>query len=347
MLMTHPFLLHAVLAYSASHLEYLSNSASRPDRMALIAAYHTQRAQDLYALRLNAYKSGPSLPPPWCESQLDEMDALVAACMILNSLFYHMNVRDAPQSAWTLSPLQPSSECAYQSGCEVSCEWLTRISGMIEILRLSQFRHRLSQSNSCWFPILEESLVSRQRRDRARCDETDRTPLGQHELAASDPVKAIPALFNLVLSGHQPAYSTALSMLTPLLGLDPRDLDNFSRFVPFAAMLDDDFVKLVNQRPPDPIALLILGHWFVRMGQVPHWWCKTRGQGEAMAIAWYVDAVVRPAAAHPAFGGVEVLMRGGWWNETLPLLECALQEFKETAGIETEPVFGVERGAWI
>ncbi len=43
----------------------------------------------------------------------------------------------------------------------------------------------------------------------------------------------------------------------------------------------------VRRPDPDPIALLILGYWFDRIGEVPHWWCGKRGKGECVAIlAW-------------------------------------------------------------
>lgn len=48
----------------------------------------------------------------------------------------------------------------------------------------------------------------------------------------------------------------------------------------------------VSRPDPDPVALLILGYWFDRIGEVPHWWCGRRGKGECTAILAWLKALM-------------------------------------------------------
>lgn len=116
----HRFLLHAVLAYAASHVDFLhtSNSTRSYSQMTTTAAYHGQRALQLYRDKIAWYRhhsrqgyatleGGPECGDQWQRllnikqmaeegyaedvdhRQREDMDALVGTCLMLTSLFYH------------------------------------------------------------------------------------------------------------------------------------------------------------------------------------------------------------------------------------------------------------------
>ncbi|KPI37338.1 uncharacterized protein AB675_10345 [Cyphellophora attinorum] len=122
MLLRHKFLLHTVLAFSASHLDYLGSGPSSIKRMTKTAAYHSHRAIHLYGDRIAWYQTQASQPRKMQEAnswlhilapdtdadrpqeEREDMDALVAACMMLTSLFFHPK-EGTGMTSWTLSIL--------------------------------------------------------------------------------------------------------------------------------------------------------------------------------------------------------------------------------------------------
>jgi hypothetical protein len=122
MLLRHKFLLHTVLAFSASHLDYLGSGPSSIKRMTKTAAYHSHRAIHLYGDRIAWYQTQASRPQQmqdadsWLrilgaepdanrsQEEREDMDALVAACMMLTSLFFHPK-EGTGATSWTLSIL--------------------------------------------------------------------------------------------------------------------------------------------------------------------------------------------------------------------------------------------------
>jgi hypothetical protein len=115
LLMTHPFLMHAVLAFSASHLGYLQNNDAAPSANET-GVYHTRRALALYGGRIRWYQTrGPNEQPTYQlyaqriegkaqilpENVAGEMDALLVTSVLLTSLFFH-NGNEAHMTSWIL-----------------------------------------------------------------------------------------------------------------------------------------------------------------------------------------------------------------------------------------------------
>lgn len=190
-----PFLLEAVLAFSASHMSYLKQEQTtkmpRERQMSIAATWHITRALRGYGRKINDFLA---LAPPPERAEEDErkgMDALVAACLMLTSLFFHINWSNDQTQIWS-SLLMPDETCAastegvgdglgsYPRGLgnpvfflnsvpgiseppalvaarspRPKCEWLTNVTGMSVIISLPQFR--LHVNESIWYPFLAEA----------------------------------------------------------------------------------------------------------------------------------------------------------------------------------------------
>lgn len=94
--MAHPFLLHTVLAFSSSHLGYVSRDTPTNGTMVLTASYHTQRALRLYSEQIWLHQRDRDHTRMQAPTGREEMDALFASCIMLTSLFYHFGESNLP-----------------------------------------------------------------------------------------------------------------------------------------------------------------------------------------------------------------------------------------------------------
>lgn len=116
----YPFLLDTILAFSANHVTYLGQrqrpEASKMKQMNFTATWHTLRALRGYGRTLNNYQDelyasrsrGNGKPMPRSQRGLgtrqdrrQEIDALIAACLMLTSLFYHVVETDEQSRVWS------------------------------------------------------------------------------------------------------------------------------------------------------------------------------------------------------------------------------------------------------
>ena len=291
MVMTYPFLTHAVLAFSATHLHHLSPRNAVSHGITKAAAYHTQRALTLYSRCI----SSPALRgQSGCLITIAEMDALIGTCVMLTSLFYHVNEPDlCTQNAWTLGPSPGTGMMSYldKMSSNNNIDWVTyvprELSGLNILLQVDAFRKQLSRS--AWFPFFAEASPEHAPGDNPK---TSQLKARRDAAAQTDPNTLVPHLTSLILASTNPAYATALSSLTPLFVLDPQDTDNFSSFITWPITLSEGFSDLLREAKPDVPCLLLRGYWFDRMSRIPHWWCQERGKGEVRAVRRYIDAVV-------------------------------------------------------
>ena len=375
MLMAHPFLLHTVLAFSSSHLGYISRDSPTQDTMVLTASYHTQRALRLYSEQIRFHQQDRDHTRMQASSGLEEMDALFASCIMLTSLFYHVGESNLPRRSWAVSTPDPISSTG---ACEPRIDWLTNTSGLTILFSMPQFKTRLAQS--VWLPFIQEAGRLNGRRsgvDQAALKTSSsgsssntaskttsstssafsmnntpfRTVHDFYQKPVSPPATSFANLPNIpaqllrlaLLAPNASIYCPALVLLDPLLALDSTNLDYFGAFISWPSRLSADFVALLRRKEqsttlaygdglfacsrmrstnlahsncdhnamttdfampeaptsppmtrsdPDPVALLILGYWFDRIGEVPHWWCGRRGKGECTAILAWLKALV-------------------------------------------------------
>lgn len=141
LLLRHRFLLHTVLAFAASHLEYLQNTSNGQcptSRLAATASWHSQRGLRLYGDKISWYQakststqkiqdadmwfsllSGENTSNASAEER-DDMDAMVACCVMLTSLFFHCpwDTESQAEVSWTKSilPMPEGSAQTSQPG---------------------------------------------------------------------------------------------------------------------------------------------------------------------------------------------------------------------------------------
>ena len=200
LVMQFPFLLEAVVAFSASHMSYLkqSKSGAVPSNMGIVAAWHIVRALRGYGQKISDLQGREAIKISAHQQdglyERKGMDALVAACLILTSLFYHVSWSNHQPQLWSslwsparimhsttghsanyspapaggvpvpmpngVVPTPLKSSPAGQSGPYSSttstpqCDWLTNVTGMSIVLTLAQFREHLP--HSIWYPFLAE-----------------------------------------------------------------------------------------------------------------------------------------------------------------------------------------------
>jgi hypothetical protein len=237
----------------------------------------------LYADRIRLHQKDVNHDLMRDSSGVEEMDSLFAACIMLTSLFYHINEVDLPHTSWTVSP--PNQ--AYQDGrCEPGIDWLTNTSGLSILMQLKQFHQRLGES--VWLPFIVESTQVNGLRPRMspkmnvsfpppsdgtrfpstassstsgnstppyslpqRAHDFQAPPLRLPELAPATLPDIPPHLLALVLiSPNLSIYSPALFPLQKVLSLDPANLSNFAAFISFPSLLSPELIALVRQRNP-------------------------------------------------------------------------------------------------
>lgn len=137
--MQFPFLLDTILAFSASHVTYLGqkrrSTASDRREMSVAAAWHTLKALRGYGETISDYHgeqqavgraanenrtaaSQHDLRATHDERQ--QLDALVAACIMLTSLFYHVDWTNDQAHIWSSIWMPDEAEDAITMGKNVS-----------------------------------------------------------------------------------------------------------------------------------------------------------------------------------------------------------------------------------
>ncbi|KIV79514.1 hypothetical protein PV11_07071 [Exophiala sideris] len=124
----HPFLLHSVLAFSATHL---GEWESCRHVFTASATYHMSRALCLYLGQMDSI------------TDLQTLDAMLSTCMILTSLAYYGAINDTSDS-WIFGTHSTSHY-----------DWLTVTSGLGFLLRQAEAQRYIHES--FWLPIIIES----------------------------------------------------------------------------------------------------------------------------------------------------------------------------------------------
>lgn len=132
LVMQFPFLLEAVIAFSASHMSYLkqAQTSAPQSNMSFVASWHIVRALRGYGQKISEFQIRGTIKSSkagqdsiYDKNEFGErkvMDALVAACLILTSMFYHVSWSNDQPRIWSsmcLSTDKPtkSGGCSFES----------------------------------------------------------------------------------------------------------------------------------------------------------------------------------------------------------------------------------------
>jgi Fungal specific transcription factor domain len=182
----------------------------------------------------------------------DKVDALLAACMILTGLAFFGDDR----ISYILADPQ-----------EVS-GWIAVTSGLGVLLHLENLKSYIP--HSLWLPVIRDSDDDRDTYSKIRPG-LDGLPAELVDLCH------ITGTSN---KDNNP-YHVPVRLLTAMMNLE-LDVHNFTKLIKFPCRLPSSFITLI--RGKDPIALLLMSHWFALMSTMPHWWCCVRARFECLAI---------------------------------------------------------------
>ena len=253
--MTHPFLMHATLAFAAAHLKHLLPLSANPIQYrqnALAEAYHWQRASHLFRKELNSPLG----------LGFHNMDPILTASMHLarQSFLLDDGGLEFHESFVNVPPEQTAS----------AVHWFTVQSGIKSLL--ITFQPYIPQS--IWFPVFRESDDNRGTFFDERPGAEGLTP----DLAEFCGITEASTIANN-------PYHAPLRLLTPLLQLDAR-VETFTKLITFMGRMDARFHGLLIEK--DTRALLLFSYWLALILKVGQWWIVGRARHECVAICRFL-----------------------------------------------------------
>jgi hypothetical protein len=225
--MSHPYLMHATLAFGAAHLKHLLPFAANPDQYrqkAIAEAYHWQRASHLFHEELNS-PSGLGF---------HNMDPILTASMLLSRQSFLLD--DSELEFPTSFVELPAEKTAS------AINWFTVQSGVKSLL--IAFQPHISKS--IWFPVFMESDDRRGTFFDERAG-PDGLPQDFAELCEITKTSTI---------ANNP-YHAPLRLLAPLLQIEA-GIPNFTKFITFMGRMGLQFHALLVEK--EPRTLLILAY---------------------------------------------------------------------------------------
>jgi Fungal specific transcription factor domain len=267
-----PYLMHAVLGFSAMHLTHLYPASSHPtehSRHAVASSYHWSQAINLYqrALSDSSHLTGPN------------MDQLLSTCLLLDTMSFY-------QTTETADPV--GSSFIFSSDPVRASTWLGVQSGLKSLI--GALHHHIS--SSIWYPVFtaaddEAGTFFDERPGRAGlpCPLADLCEIKDDDNVDSNP------------------YHTPLRLLAPLLRLrgqrercaklrtateqEEEWGAEFTKLITFPGRIRPEFLALL--RAKDHRALLILGYWFGLASGLKQWWIRGRAKSEGIAVCIYLE----------------------------------------------------------
>lgn len=186
--------------------------------------------------------------------QPSEKDALWISAVFLATLAFASFDAESPEHAW---PLRPSSP--------IDLDWLKLIEGKREIWKIAN-------------PYRAESMLCPPlRRFQAPAQfvasEVDFSTIPQDLLSVCAITAACTSFSNI--------YLTPLATLANIFRVECT-LDTFGVYIGFFMSIDSAFKLLLIHK--DPVALLILAHWYAKVCHLKMWWLWRRSSIECRAI---------------------------------------------------------------
>jgi hypothetical protein len=252
----HPYLMHATLAVSATHLKHLLPTATHPVQHtanAIAESYHWQRALHLFQAELSS--------PGGLGKH--NMDPILSTCMLLAILSFSLDDFD-PARSFVFAPPETTS---------AALNWLHIQSGLKGLLIELQSHI----ADSVWMPVFVDA-------DDKRGSSLDERP-GPDGLPP-----AFVALCDITPTStiDNNPYHAPLRLLAPLLRIDA-GIPTFGKLITFMGRIRPEFYDLL--RTKEPRALLILGYWFALMCGVKQWWIIGRVRSECIAICTFLQHI--------------------------------------------------------
>lgn len=244
-----PYLLHSILAISASHLSYLHPEQKKYE---VAATIHYQHALTSYSSQLRTGVDAESADS-------------VIGCGYLQTMLAFENIFRASKE-----------EAGGGGGGGVT--WLRAMQGVRILLGASGISPHLEQS--IWLPVFLESggweeniCQAAENMDDSWMSTTSKT---LHDLCE--------VLFDP--SCLQSPYQQPLSILCRLIRSNMSH-DTIGRFMVFIGKLPNDFVELFEQN--EPRALLLMAYWCALISGVDQWWIFRSATAECRRLCASLD----------------------------------------------------------
>lgn len=249
-----PYIIHAILAFSAAHMNHLVPQESK---YRIASALHYHRSLQLYQNHLNN------------ELREEDADALFA-CSILHSIlaFVHGTTADADQKLHS-NNTTPS--------------WTTTFQGNHILLNTPMLHSTLLQG--VWSSIIHRFL------DRGNDMPDSSLPMSQHRAGDLRQINALAETCTNLAPAQQALYEEPIAGLRVLAQFPARP-EVLGRYIFFMTRLQCAFVHLLKE--DDPNALLVLGFWCAFLSRIDQWWTVASAQMECRRICAYIRSLGDP-----------------------------------------------------
>ena len=258
------YLLHAILAYSASHLSHLYpeqkkySDAAKLHYTRSLQAYSTQLVYELEKGSANA-------------------NALLSASGLLAKLSFINTPLMSEDSDGVSAAVPP---------------WIKSMQGVKTIMQTPKLRKQLEDGDLSAIVRHYIGPASKQ---------PITVGLGRSQRSTST-VGALMELCGLQDRNCSPnVYSSAMDRLEPIMLSEPTH-DDTEQYLGFIATLEPSFLELLEKR--DTRALLILAYWCTRVSLIKHWWTAPSAKAECRRICAHLsrekDARVQALLKGPA-----------------------------------------------
>lgn len=245
-----PYLLHAIIAFSATHMQFCRSEVGSYD---VVATFH-------YAVSLKTFATqlGTSVTA-------ENADALFASCFLHSMLAFGRKSHNRLDE-------QPAICDKMQFG------WLRSIRGVPTLQATKSIQQNLSQS--LWYPVFQKSGGLRPSAATLEATEDSNS-------AAKDTVEKLERLCAVSIDQDPSVspYIEPLRHLNGLLRMDP-DVRKIGPSMVFIGKLPPRFVDLLERG--DTQAMLILTYWLSLMSQIRQWWTESQARDECRRLCGFL-----------------------------------------------------------
>lgn len=253
--MEAPYLLHAILAISATHLSRIAPS----ERRNIVAALHYQHALRTYSAQLGK--------PIFCQ----HVDAIVG-CGFMHTMLAFENIS-------RLSTSQKVDNAG-------NATWLRAMQGMTVLQRTENLRPHYK--NSIWLPVFLGSGGCDLNDQILR---TDKVVDDSWASTTSVLLQTVCQVSNEFTSSPGSPYHQALKSLCGLMHLNSSH-SSVNKFITFIGQLPAGFVQLFEQN--DTKAMLIMAYWCAMISAIEQWWITDSALAECRRLCAVLDSVSSP-----------------------------------------------------
>lgn len=252
--MKAPYLLHAILAISASHLSLLRPSEKK---YSIAAALHYQYALACYSSQLH-------MPVD------DENADSVIGCGFVQTMLAFENI-----SRLSLD----QSVC--DSGSVIAATWLRAMQGVRILLGTNHIHPYLGRS--IWLPVFLESGGW----EEVTCQHIEEVDGSWASVASKELHSLCDVSLNHITDGNP--YRQPLENLCGLMRSDITH-ETIGRFMVFVGKLPDDFLKLFEQN--DVRAMLLMAYWCALISSIHQWWIVSTANYECRRLCAILDSTL-------------------------------------------------------